>query len=55
MFNQKTVKTNVILSIGILGIVVGIAITGMAMKSVQAVTPDPVAIKKAALHSEKHS
>lgn len=38
-------KSKVILAIGILAIVIGVATTGMALKSVQAVTPDPVTIK----------
>jgi len=40
-------KSKFILTIGLLAIVLGIATTGIAIHSVQAVTPDPVAIKKA--------
>ena len=38
-------KSKMILTIGLLAIVLGIATTGIAIKSVQAVTPDPEAIK----------
>lgn len=38
-------KSKVILAIGILAIVIGVATTGIAIKSVQAATPDPGAIK----------
>ena len=41
-------KSKMILTIGLLAIVLGIATTGIAIKSVQAVTPDPEAIKTAA-------
>ena len=40
-------KSKMILTIGLLAIVLGIATTGIAIKSVQAVTPDPEAIKTA--------
>ena len=48
-------KSKMILTIGLLAIVVGIATTGIAIKSVQAVTPDPEAIKKAAKQATANS
>ena len=41
-------KPKFILTIGLLAIVLGITTTGIAIQSVQAVTPDPEAIKLAA-------
>ena len=48
-------KSKMILTIGLLAVVVGIATTGIAIKSVQAVTPDPEAIKKAAKQATANS
>ena len=41
----QKMKSKMILTIGLLAIVLGIATTGIAIKSVQAVIPDPEAIK----------
>lgn len=48
-------KSKFILTIGLLAIVVGVATTGIAIQSVQAVTPDPEAIKKAANRAAANS